>query len=258
MTEASRVALVGVGTMGEALLAGSLDGGLPPDAVQVSARRRERVDELTARYAIAGTTSNAEAADGAAIVVLAVGPQAVPEVLAEIGDRLADDAVLACIADGVSLADLHAHLPGHGAVARVMPSLAAQVGGGVTLLTCSEECTDSQAGAVAAFFARSGRVLRVAEEEQAVLAPLSSGGPAYFFYVAAAMVDAGVRRGIPRDRARDLVADALAGAAGWMAAGDEEPERLTEKVCSPGGAGARRIAVLDDRRVPEAFLAALS
>jgi pyrroline-5-carboxylate reductase len=258
MTDLPTVALIGVGTMGEALLAGALDGGLLPKTLRVQARRRERADELAGRYGVQATTDIAEAVSGAQLVVLAVIPQAVPEVLGEIADHLDEGAVLACIAYGVSLADLQAGLPDHRAVARAMPSLASQVGDGITLLTCSDECTEEQIKAATGFFGRSGTVLRLSEQEQTVLEPLSGGGPAYFFYLAAAMVDAGVGRGIPRPEARRLVADALTGAADWMAASDEEPAALIAKVCTPGGPGSRRMAVLDERGVPAAVKTALA
>lgn len=244
--------------MGEALLAGALDGGLPPKALRVQARRQKRADELASHYGVHATIDIAEAVRGARLVVLAVIPQAVPEVLAEIADHLDDDAVVACIAYGVALTDLQAGLGEHRAVARAMPSMASQVGSGVTLLTFAAECTDEQTNATTSFFAHSSTVMPVGEREQIQLGPLTGGGPAYFFYLAAAMIDAGVRRGIPRDGARDLVVDALAGAANWISASAEKPEDLIAKVCTPGGAMARRMAILDQRGVHDTIVAALS
>ncbi|WP_234363954.1 pyrroline-5-carboxylate reductase dimerization domain-containing protein [Streptomyces sp. WAC00288] len=99
--------------------------------------------------------------------------------------------------------------------------------------------------------------MRVAEEQHAVLGPLSSGGPAHVLYLAEAMIEAGTVRGIPRDLARELVTQVLTGSAAWLRADSREVATLREKVCAPGGAGIRRIAALDRHAVRAAVVSAL-
>lgn len=252
------VAFVGTGAMGEALLKGSLDGGLAAQDVWATARSRRRVDDLVASYGVSGTTDNARAAAGAGIVVLAVPPAAVTGVLAEIAGHLRDDVVVVLLADGISLADIEGQLHKDVAAARAMPSLTAQVGHGLTLLTTNDACSAAQAQALAELFGRSGEVLFVEEEQQEVLSPLSSGGPAYFFYVADAMIEAGVARGMSHDLARRLVAQALAGSAAWLRDGSADAAALCAEVSPPGGGGSRRIAELDRHAVRAAFVEALT
>lgn len=256
--DATVTAFLGAGTMGEALLAGSLAGGLAARDVRVSSRRQSRVDDLARSYGVRGTTDNAEAVAGARIVVLAVPPPQVAGLLAEIAGRLRDDAVVVSLADGVALAELESGLPRGAGAVRAMPSLTARAGHGLTLVTFGGGCDERQADEVTALFARSGEVIRVEEAQHAVLGPLSSGGPAYFFYVADAMIEAGAVRGIPRGLARRLVAQAMAGSAAWLRDGDEDAAALRAKVCAPGGAGIRRIAELDERAVRAALVAALT
>ncbi|MEU6123896.1 pyrroline-5-carboxylate reductase [Streptomyces sp. NPDC047123] len=257
-TARDTVAFLGTGTMGEALLTGALAGGLDPDDVWITARSQEHVDALTASYAVHGTTDNATAASNARLVVLAVPPEHLTDVLAEIAGQTQDGAVIVSLADGITLADMEALLPHGVAAARAMPSLTARVGHGLTLLTPGSSCSDAQADAVTGLFERSGRVLRIAEDQHEVLSPLSSGGPAYVFYLADAMIEAGAVRGIPRDLARELVTEVITGSAAWLRADTDEVATLREKVCAPGGTGVRRIATLDRLAVRAAVVSALT
>lgn len=257
-TTATMVAILGTGTMGEALLKGSLDGGLSARDVWVTARSERRVNDLVEAYGVHGTTDNARAASQARVVVLAVPPQHVAGLIAEVADHLGDDAVVVSLADGIALADLKGFLPREVAFARAMPSLTSQVGNGLTLVTTGDTCGEEQAEAITTFFGRSGEVICVEEDQQAALSPLSSGGSAYFLYVADAMIEAGAMRGVPRDLARRLVARAMAGSAAWLEDSAEDAAVLRAKVTAPGGAGIQRIAELDRRAVRAAFVAALT
>lgn len=139
-----------------------------------------------------------------------------------------------------------------------MPSLTAQVGHGLTLLTTGDTCTAEQSEAVTTFFARSGEVIHVEEGQHATLGPLSSGGPAYFLSIADAMIEAGAIRGIPRDLARQLVTQAMADSAAWLQDSTEDTAALRAKVTAPVGAGIQRIAELDQRAVRAAVVTALT
>ncbi|MFF8565514.1 pyrroline-5-carboxylate reductase family protein [Streptomyces albidoflavus] len=251
------VAFLGAGAVSEALIAGALAGGLDPGDVWVTARSQEHVDALSAAHGVRGTTDNAAAAAEAGIVVLALPAAAVAGVLEEVAGRLRDGAVVVSLADGVPLAELERRLPEGVGAARAMPSLTAQAGEGLTLLTPGASCSAAQADAVAGFFERSGKVVRVAEAQHAVLGPLSSGGPAFVLHLAEAMIEAGAVRGVSRDLARELVTQVLTGSAAWLRADSREVATLREKVCAPGGAGIRRIAALDRHAVRAAVVSAL-
>ncbi len=250
------VAFLGAGTMGTALLAGSLRGGLDSDAVWVAARRAERAEELSKEFGVHATSSNAEAVRHGEIVVLAVPSLAVPEVLAEVRDSLLPGAVVVSIADQVSLADLHAHVPSHGVV-RVMPSLMCEIGSGISLVTF-DGCTLAQRQKVEKLLERSGQVIETSETDQSTLAVLSSGGPGYFAYAAAAMIDALVGQGVAASMAQQVAVAAMDGTAKWLAEPDHTPSDLQRKVCTPGGAGSKRIAELNRLGVAAGITAALT
>ncbi len=254
---ADSVAFLGAGTMGTALLRGSLLGGLDRHSVWVAARRAERAGELAKELGVYATTSNAEAAGNCAIVVLAVPPDAVPEIVVEIQDSLAPSTILISIADQISLTELHEHLPVYTAAARVMPSLLCEIGSGISLVTFDERCTPAQRQAASELLGRSGQVIETSEEEQPVLAVLSSGGPGYFAYAAEAMIDTLTEQGVSGKAAREVAVAVMGGTARWLAESDRTPSDLQRKVCTPGGAGSKRIAELDRLGVAAGIIAAL-
>jgi pyrroline-5-carboxylate reductase len=253
----STIAFIGVGTMGEALLAGSLNGGLDPAEVIVMARHPDRVADLEKTYGVRGTTNLSGAVADAGVVILCVPPIHVLEIVDDLHEQIPGDALLVSLADGVTLDDLANHAPSSLGIARAMPSLTARVGQGLTLLT-TRSCSEGQEAAVTRLFERSGNVLHVDEEQQAKLAPLSSGGAAHLLYVVEAMVEAGALRGVPRDHTRQVMTQAVAGTAALLRETEAEPRALRDEFCAPAGAGARRMASLDRRGVRSAFLDALS
>ncbi|MGN0097334.1 MAG: pyrroline-5-carboxylate reductase family protein [Corynebacterium sp.] len=257
-TRPLKTTFLGAGTMGEALLNGSLTGGVDPDTVTVTSRHRERADQLASTYGVHGTTDTAAAVAEAQLVIVALPPDRVPDTLRSLGDTLRPHTVVVSLADGVTLSDLAEILPDGVGVVRAMPSLTARVGQGLTLLT-AHPCSETQLDDVTSFFSRSGEVLHVEEGQQARLAPLSSGGSAHILYVVDAMVEAAALRGVPRDVARKVMTQTLTGTAALLdGRGDLAPSQLREQMCAPGGGGIRRIAALDRRGVRSAFLDALT
>lgn len=257
-TRPLKTTFLGAGTMGEALLNGSLTGGVAPDTVTITSRHRERADQLASAYGVHGTTDTAAAVTEAQLVIVALPPDHVPDTLRTLAEHLRSDAVVVSLADGVTLSDLVGVLPESVGVVRAMPSLTARVGQGLTLLT-AHSCSGTQLDNVTSFFSLSGETLHVEEDQQARLAPLSSGGSAHILYVVDAMVEAAALRGVHRDVARKVMTQTLTGTAALLDDdGDLAPSQLREQMCAPGGGGIRRIAALDRRGVRSAFLDALT
>ena len=252
------VSFLGSGTMGTALLAGSLRGGLAPGTTWVAARRIERAEELSKEFGVRATTSSGEAVRHAEIIVLAVPPAAVPEVLVEVRNSLPSDAVVVSIADQVSLANLHEFVPSYTAVVRVMPSLMCEIGSGISLVTFDERCTSVQRQKVEKLLGRSGRVIETSEKDQSTLAVLSSGGPGYFAYFVTAMIEALTEQGVVVNTAQEVAVAAMGGTAQWLGEPDRTPFELLRKVCTPGGAGSHRIAELNRLGVAAGITAALT
>lgn len=253
----AKIAFIGTGNMNEAILAGALAGGVSPDDIVATDRREERCAELAATYCIATTTSNADAVKDVETVIVGVKPYQLDEVLAEVGPHLTDNAVVVSVAVGVSTEKLEDALPDGTAVVRVMPNTPAMVGVGMHAMTPGANCSDEQAARARQILSCSGDVITVAEKDHDAVTAVSGSGPAYLFYVADAMVEAGVLLGLQRDVAHRLAVQTILGAGTMLKESGDSPVVLREKVSSPGGTTITALAELDNRAVRAAFVSAM-
>ncbi|WP_402462205.1 pyrroline-5-carboxylate reductase [Isoptericola aurantiacus] len=253
----TRVAVLGTGTMAEAVLAGALSSGLAPSDVVATVRRPERGAELADRYGVATTSDNAQAVAGARIVLVGVKPKDVAAVLDTVAGSLEPDAVVVSVAVGLPLSLYARHLPDGQPVVRTMPNTPAQVGAGVTALVAGPTAGEDDVALVEALLAGTGETLRITEKEIDAFGALAGSGPAYVFYVVDAMAEAGVLLGLTRDVARRLAVQTVLGSGRLLDETGEHPAILREKVSSPGGTTIQALKRLDDGGVRAAFLAAL-
>ena len=237
-----RLAVIGVGVMGEALLAGARRAGF--DDLVVSDAAPGRAEQVAQQYD-ATAASSAEAVNGADVVLLAVKPQYMTEALQQIQPGLGANTVVVSVAAGVTTASLEGGLGQNVAVVRAMPNTPAVIGEGVTAISAGSRAGDTEMAVAEQLLGGSGEVVTVPESLQDAVTAISGSGPAYLFYLAEAMVDAGVGLGVPRVTATQLVAQTLRGAAGLLGQEDAHPTLLRERVTSPGGTTAAAIAALD-------------
>lgn len=254
---APTIAFIGTGNMNEAVLVGALAGGCSASDFVATSRRESRCAQLRESHGVTTTTSNPEAVAGAQTVVLGVKPYQLDDVLAEIGPHLATGAVVVSLAVGRSTASLEERLPEGTAVVRVMPNTPAMVGRGMHAVTPGRHCDDEQLARTRALLAASGDVVTVAEKDHDAVTAVSGSGPAYLFYVADAMVEAGVLLGLQRDVAHRLAVQTIVGAGAMLAETGDTPVQLREKVSSPGGTTITALAELDARAVRAAVVAAM-
>ena len=236
----SRVAMLGGGKMGSALIGGLLDGGHDPDSLAVAEIDADRRRDLEARFPkIRVVPSAAWAVADADVVIVAVKPDDVASSLEAALDALPRDALVLSIAAGVTIAAIEASAPGR-PVVRAMPNTPALVGQGVSAIapgaTATEDHLELQLDAVTG---------------------LSGSGPAYVMLVAEALTEAGVLVGLPRPIAAQLVEQTLLGSAMLLAQSDDGPEALRAAVTSPGGTTAAGLRALEARGVRAAFLDAV-
>ncbi|MEJ5944273.1 pyrroline-5-carboxylate reductase [Pseudokineococcus basanitobsidens] len=250
-----RVAVLGVGTMGEAVLAGVLRSGWTADDVVVVVRREERARELDERYGVRAVPLPEGAA--ADVLVVAVKPQQLDDVLAEAAAHVRAGALLVSVAAGVPTARLAAPLPHGVAVVRAMPNTPALVGRGVTALSAGPGAEQAQVALAAELLAGTGDVVVVPEAQQDAATAVSGSGPAYVLHLLEALVEAGVHAGLPRATSSRLATGTLAGTAALLEETGEHPALLRERVTSPGGTTAAGLRQLDERGVRAAVLAAV-
>ncbi|WP_420330092.1 pyrroline-5-carboxylate reductase [Ornithinimicrobium murale] len=242
--------------MGGALLSALLRSGHAPSDLVLSERMAATTRGLAQEYAV-GSAPVEEAARGAAIVVLAVKPQDMPALLAQIHDCVAADTLVISIAAGISTEYLENRLPEGTGVVRVMPNTPAQVDQGMSILSAGRHCTAEHLAQAERLAGTFGRVLILDEKHQNAATAISGSGPAYIFYVTEAMIEAGVLLGLPRSTATEMVVQTLYGAATMIRETGEHPSILREQVSSPGGTSVAALRELEDHKVRAAFLTAI-
>jgi len=245
-----RVSIVGAGVMAEAMIAGLLaDRAVSADRLVASHPRRDRREILAERHGIKVVGKNAEAIDGAEIVVLAVKPQMLASVMRELRAALSDEQVVLSIVAGATLRTLSVGLR-HEAVVRAMPNTPAQIRKGITVWAPSGSCSARQRDLARAVLRALGEEKEVSDESFVAMATALSGtGPTYLFAVMEALIDAGVHMGFPRELAHDLVVTTLIGSAEYAAQSELHPAQLRNLVTSPGGTSAAAIYELEKGRI---------
>ena len=252
----TRVAILGVGKLGEALLSGLLRAGRSADEVVVTARRSDRGAELTERYGVQ-VVANTEAAAAAEVLLLAVKPQDMAALLAELGGTVPADRLVVSMAAGITTATIEAALPAGTPVVRVMSNTPVLVDEAMSAISAGSHAAEEHLALTEELLRPVGQTIRVPEAQQDAVTALSGSGPAYFFYLVEAMTDAGILLGLPRQVAHDLIVQTALGAALMLRDSGEHPVKLREAVTSPAGTTINAIRVMEDHGVRAAMLAAL-
>ncbi len=250
------IAVIGAGKMGEALVSGLLKAGTSPDDLIITERYEERASELSQRYGVK-SVSNADAAHQAETIVLAVKPQDMDALLAELAPVVTPDRLIVTIAAGITTSAIERRLADGVPVVRVMPNTPALVGEAMSAVAPGAHASPEHLDRAEALFRPVGRVVRLPESQLDAVTALSGSGPAYVFYLVEAMTDAGILLGLPRAVAHELIVQTVYGAAVMLRETGEHPVALREAVTSPAGTTISAIRELENHGVRAAFLAAL-
>lgn len=250
------VGIIGAGVMGETLLAGLLRSGMAASELVVAERRADRAAELGQQYAVR-VVDNGTAAQQCDTLVLLVKPQDMPTVLGEIASHLRPGALVISIAAGTTTEYIESHLPVGSHVVRVMPNTPALVDQAMSAIAPGTTCTPEHLETAERLLASVGKTIQLPEKYMDAVTAISGSGPAYIYYVAEAMIEAGVMLGLPRDVATDLVYQTVFGAATMLKETKIHPTVLREQVTSPGGTTVAALRVFDDFKVRAAFLSAM-
>ncbi|MFC7532658.1 pyrroline-5-carboxylate reductase [Actinoplanes sp. GCM10030250] len=255
MTEHT-VAVLGVGKMGELVLAGLLRSGRPAAGVLATARRPERAAELTEKYGVT-VVSNTEAVERAGILAIGVKPQDAGALLDEIGPAVTPGKLVVSLCAGLPTAFFASRLPEGTPVVRVMTNTPAMVGEAMSGISVGAHATAEHLDVAEELFRPLGRTVRVPEKQQDALTALSGSGPAYFYLLVEAMIDAGVLLGLPRQVAHELIVQTAVGSSVMLRDSGEHPVKLREAVTSPAGTTAAALREMEKHGVRAALLAAL-
>ena len=252
-----KIAIIGAGNMGGALARGLASSGkFPEEDILVSNRSEGKLAALKAQYpGIFTTTVNQEAVQNADVIVLAVEPPQVPQVME--GIVVCEGQIFVSIVAGLSFSSIHKMLGNDSVrVFKVIPNTAMTVYESMTLI-CGQNASPEETATVESIFSPLGKTMEISEEKMAAATALSSCGIAYALKFIDAGITAGVHMGIgPKDSAK-LVAQAMAGAAKIILEGDTPPAEEVLKVCTPGGLTIKGVKALEDGGFPAAIINAM-
>lgn len=253
-----KVAFLGGGKMGEAVISGLIrSGGRREDEIMVTARRGKRANELADRYGIEATISNPEAVGWADVLILMVKPQDMDTLLGQIGEAVRPDQLVVTFAAGIRTSFVEAVLQAGTPVARVMSNVAVQVDEAMSVVSPGKHAKDEHLEVVEELLGYVGRVIRLDESHMDAVTATSGSGPAYFFLLAEAMIDACILLGLSRDVATELIVQTMLGSAKMLRDTQKHPVMLREMVTSPGGTTIAAIRELEQAGVRAAFLNAI-
>jgi pyrroline-5-carboxylate reductase len=254
----SRICVLGAGKAGEALIAGLLSAGwVKPTDIVATARHQERLDEIAERYGIATTLVNAEAVEGAEVVVIAVKPQDIEALLADVGPAVKDSQMVLSIAAAIPTALVERHLGDGVPVVRAMPNTPVTVHEGMAGICAGAHAGEAELALAEEVLGSVGRSVRVDEAYMDAVTAVSGSGPAYFALLAESMIEAGILLGLSREIATDLVVQTMLGTAKLLRDEKMHPVELREMVTSPGGTTISAIRELEQAGVRAAFLNAI-
>ncbi|MFA5042776.1 MAG: pyrroline-5-carboxylate reductase [Kiritimatiellia bacterium] len=254
----SILTFVGAGNMAEALVRGIVRAKLlAPQGLRVTDTDRRRLEHFQAAFGITGFACNGDGVRGARVVVLAVKPQVMAEALKGIGAALDPATLIVSIAAGIPTHRIQQQLPAGRRVVRVMPNMPALAGAGVSVYCLGSHATEDDAKLVETLFQSVGVAVRLDEKHLDAVTALSGSGPAYVFFLAELMMQAGSEMGLDHATAKTLTLGTLRGAARLLEETGPEPEELRRRVTSKGGTTAAAFEVLEAGRVKETFVNAI-
>ncbi|HEX8760650.1 MAG TPA: pyrroline-5-carboxylate reductase [Pseudonocardiaceae bacterium] len=250
------IAILGAGKIGEALLSGMLSAGRSPDNLMLTERYPERAAQLEETYRVRAVDT-ATAARKAEVLVIAVKPQDIDPLLAELAGFIAPSALVVSLCAGLSTTLYERRLPDGVPVVRVMSNTPMLVGEAMSAVSAGRYATEAHLKLTEELLGSVGKVVRVPENQQDAVTALSGSGPAYFFYLVEAMIDAGILLGLPRPIVTELITQSAVGAARMLRDTGEHPVLLREAVTSPGGTTIMAIRELERHGVRAALLSAI-
>jgi pyrroline-5-carboxylate reductase len=239
--ENKRIAIIGAGSMGGAILSGLIAAGTAADSITASTATTESAMALADKFSIktfaleTSASANAEAAKDADILLISVKPAKVLETLEQIKDSVKDGSLVISVAAGVTTESMQQAIGSKASVIRAMPNTPSIVGHGVTGIAKGKSANDAQLAIAKELFETVGQVLIVEEDKINALSTISGSGPAYVFYFAEKLMTAAKELGFTDKEADQMVRATFLGSATLLAASSETPETLRAQVTSPNG-----------------------
>jgi pyrroline-5-carboxylate reductase len=253
------IGFIGTGKMGEALIRGVINSGLvKPDKISASDIDEKKLNSMEAELGITVSSDNKQTLEQSDIILLAIKPQIIRNVLLGMKDAVVvKKHLFISIAAGVPIATLAGELPAGTRVVRVMPNICATVGEAASAICPGDTATKSDMETVSEIFNVVGETVVVGEHLMDAVTGLSGSGPAFVFMIIEALADGGVHQGLDRATAQKLAAQTVLGAAKMTLETGQHPGELKDMVTSPGGTTIHGIEALEKNNVRSAIMSAV-
>ncbi len=247
MLNNKKIAIIGTGNMGEALVSGLIgSGSSKPKNIICTDVRQHKLDDIKSKYKVRTTSSNLKAVAEADIIIYAVKPQIMAATLTETAAKLDMSKLVISIAAGVPLAAMESCISKNLRLIRVMPNIAAFVKEAASAIAAGAHATKEDVSLAMEIFSSIGKCIFLKENYlMDAITGLSGSGPAYIFLIVDALADAGVKMGLSRQDSLLLAAQTVLGAAKLLIETQEHPGQLKDKVTSPGGTAIAGLATLE-------------
>ena len=245
MANQQKVAVIGAGVMGEALIAALIRSGVAGPSIAIVEKREDRCNELIARYAITESDLG-QAVASSDFILLVVKPQDMHALLSEVAPQINKSALVMSFAAGKSISFIAQALGPTQPIVRIMPNTPTSVGLGAAGYSFGQGVTDEQRVFVTSLLSAAGVAVEVDESLQDAITATSGSGPAYFFAFVEAMIEGSVALGLSREDATELTIQTIVGSAELLQKSGDSPTTLREKVTSPNGTTAAALASFAD------------
>jgi len=248
MLKNKTITVVGAGHMAGAMIGGMVRSKLlPPKNIIAARRSHEALAELQKKWGVRISTDNKKAAAEADIIILAVKPQMAKKVLEELAGTVRKDQLVISVMAGITTAAIAKGLGVDCPIVRAMPNTPCLVDAGATALCAGAHATEKDLAKAEAVFGAVGLVVTLPESALDAVTGLSGSGPVYIYMAIEAMIDGGVKMGIPRAIAAKLAAQTVYGSAKLVLETGKHPAVLKDEVTTPGGTAINAIHVLESK-----------
>ena len=257
-----QIAILGTGSMGQAILSGLLAAGTSPSNIRVTTKSKASADAISSNHGVKATAlesdsaANSLSAKDADLVILAVKPNMILETLKDVASGLKPNCLVVSVAAGITTAAMQEQLSGNAAVVRAMPNTPSVVGLGVTGISKGSNVTEQQLDLAVKLFSSVGKVLVVDESKIDALSTISGSGPAYVFYFAEKLIAAAKSLGFSETEASLMVKETFLGSATLLATSSSTPEELRQRVSSPNGTTMQATGRFDAADLEKVFIEA--
>ena len=257
--ENQQIAIIGTGSMGEAILSGLVKAGIKPGNIRATTKTSDTATALSSKYQVNARNLNDEnstnvlAVEDADIVILAVKPNMILETLGEISSNLKSGSMVISVAAGITTSAMEKVVETSVAVVRAMPNTPSVLGSGLTGISRGSQVSDEQLVQAEKLFETVGKVIVVPEDKIDALSTISGSGPAYVFYFAEKLIAAAIKLGFTQQEAELMVKETFLGSSTLLANSNLSAQELRSQVSSPNGTTMQATAVFDQANLEKIF-----